>query len=246
MRKTYEAPARLGPADLDPIRELARDGALDYVLVIGVFHWINRIADLLGVDLELLPKSLRRVELLRRVAVRAGGWLLKRMDLTNRPYRASYEEAVSRIAPLLEGALGKCATQELAALRSRPHLIETLQLALEERHQRSSLDRTILATVDRAVEEALPASEDDLSGFHARSSDPVVDFAFVGTRYAYRTTQARIDALRRAGYDDLGVLDLATAVADANLWARMYRLVGLPQSLFYLGTAGAQGPATLL
>jgi hypothetical protein len=89
------------------------------------------------------------------------------------------------------------------------------------------------------VEEALPASEDDLSGFHVRSTDPVVDFAFVGTRYAYRMTRARIEALRRSGYDDLGILDLATAVADANLWARMFRLVGLPPALFYLGTTGA-------
>jgi hypothetical protein len=113
------------------------------------------------------------------------------MDLANRPYRGSYEEAVSRIAPLLERALGRCATQELAPLRSRPHLIETLHLALEERDGRSSLDRTILATVHRAVEEALPASENDLSGFYARSADPVVDFAFVGTRYAHRVTRAR-------------------------------------------------------
>jgi hypothetical protein len=92
--------------------------------------------------------------------------------------------------------------------------------------------------VHRTVEEALPASENDLNGFHVRSTDPVVDFAFVGTRYAYRTTRASIDALRRSGYDDLGILDLATAVADANLWARMFRLVGLPPALFYLGTSG--------
>ncbi len=238
MRKAHEAPARLRPRDLDPIRTLAGDGALDYALVIGVFHFINRIADLLGVDLELLPKPLRRFELLRRVAVRAGSWILSRMDLTNRPYRRSYEEAASSIAPLLERALGRCPTAELEPLRSRPQLIEGLQLALEERDRRSGLDRTLLATVHRAVEEALPASGADLSSFHPPNPDPVADFAFVGTRHAHRTTWARIDALRRAGYDDLGILDLATAVGDANLWARLYRLVGLPPSLFYLGAAG--------
>lgn len=238
MQKAYVCPVRLGPRDLDPVRGRVGDSALQYVLVIAVFHWINRIADLLGVDLELLPRSLRRLERLRRLAVRAGGWLLKRMDLANRPYLGSYEEAVARIAPLLEPVIGNCATQELAPLRSHPHVIEILHLALEERDGRSSLDRTVLATVHRTVEEALPASENDLNGFHVRSTDPVVDFAFVGTRYAYRTTRASIDALRRSGYDDLGILDLATAVADANLWARMFRLVGLPPALFYLGTSG--------
>ena len=42
-----------------------------------------------------------------------------------------------------------------------------------------------------------------------------------------------IDALREDGYDDLGILDLAIAVADANMWARIYRLAGLKAELFY-------------
>jgi hypothetical protein len=235
--KAHACPARLGPRDLDPVRELAGDGALQYVLVIAALHWFNRIADLLGVDLEVLPRSLRRFEFLRRLAVGAGGWLLKGMDFANCLYPWSYEEAVSRVTPLLEGGLGGRVAQELAPLRSHPHLIEILHLALEERDRRTSLDRTVLATVYRTVEEALPASEGDLSSFPPRSTDPVVDFVFVGTRYAYRTTAARIDALRRSGYDDLGILDLATAVADANLWARMFRLLGLRPSLFYLGAA---------
>ena len=237
VRKAYECPVRLDPRDLDPVRDLIGDGALQYVLMIAAFHWFNRIADLLGVDLEVLPRSLRRFEFLRRLAVRTGGWLMRGMDLANRPYPWSYEEAIARFAPLLEGAPGGGAAQELTPLRSHPHLIEILHLALEERNRRTSLDRTVLATVYQTVEDALPSSEDDLSGFHARSTDPVEDFAFVGTRYAYRTTAARIDALRRNGYDDIGILDLATAVADANLWARMFRLLGLQPSLFYLGVA---------
>ena len=43
-----------------------------------------------------------------------------------------------------------------------------------------------------------------------------------------------IGRLRQKGYDDLGILDLAIAVADANLWARIYRLEGLKPELFYL------------
>jgi alkylhydroperoxidase family enzyme len=61
-------------------------------------------------------------------------------------------------------------------------------------------------------------------------------FAFVGTRYAGRTTTDQIVALHRTGLDDLAILDLAIAVADANQWARMHRLAGLPANLFSLAT----------
>ena len=52
-----------------------------------------------------------------------------------------------------------------------------------------------------------------------------------GTRSANRTTAAQIAALRGAGYGDLGILDLAIAVADAHQWARLHRLAGLPAEL---------------
>ena len=42
-----------------------------------------------------------------------------------------------------------------------------------------------------------------------------------------------IDRLRQEGYDDISILDLAIAVADANMWARMYRLFDLNSDLFY-------------
>jgi hypothetical protein len=43
-----------------------------------------------------------------------------------------------------------------------------------------------------------------------------------------------IDALRATGFDDLAILDLAIAVADANQWARTHRLLGLDPALFYV------------
>jgi hypothetical protein len=110
-------------------------------------------------------------------------------------------------------------------------VIESIALAVEERERWSSLDHATLERVQRAVDAALPRSADDATGFHARPSDPVEAFAFVGTRYANRTTAAMIDALRGAGYDDLGVLDLAIAVADANQGARLSRLSGVPAGL---------------
>ena len=84
------------------------------------------------------------------------------------------------------------------------------------------------------MEKALPATVIDAQGFHPFPDDPIEAFAFVGTRYAYRTTKHIIDNLRQTGYDDPGILDLAIAVADANQWARIHRLTGLKPELFYL------------
>jgi hypothetical protein len=123
---------------------------------------------------------------------------------------------------------------ELAAFKPRPQLIEVYQLMVEERDRRSSLERPILEKIHAAVEKALPSNVIDAEGFHPVPNDAIEAFAFVGTRYAYRTTKRMVDALRQDGYDDLGILDLAIAVADANMWARIYRLAGLKPELFYL------------
>jgi hypothetical protein len=47
----------------------------------GSFHFVNRIADLLGVPPETLPRTLRRFEFLRRLAIRLGSVLMAKMDL---------------------------------------------------------------------------------------------------------------------------------------------------------------------
>jgi alkylhydroperoxidase family enzyme len=157
--------------------------------------------------------------------------LLGRMDLRNRPYPISFDEARAR----LEAALGRRVGDAVEPLRARPTLVESLALAVAER-ERASLDPATRARVQRAVESALPSSMDDVAGFHRRPADPVEAFVFVGTRYAQRTTKDQIAALRAAGFDDLGILDLATAVADANQWARMHRLAGLPPDLLKVGS----------
>jgi alkylhydroperoxidase family enzyme len=231
-RATCTRPARLVPADLDHVRALVGDAALDYLLVMGAFHFINRIADLLDVDPEF-PTPLRRFELSRRLMVRLASHVMARLDLAPRAYPTSAAEAIARIAPRLPDD-GRQAAAALAPLVPRPQLIEVLHLALEERDVRSSLDRPTLARVHRAVDAALPAGPAEADGFHTRPADPVEAFAFVGTRYAHRTTLEMVDALRRAGFDDLGLLDLATAVADANQWARLHRLTGLAPDLFSL------------
>jgi hypothetical protein len=228
VRKAHQQPRLLTASDLDPLRSLVGNGALDYALVLSSFHFINRIADLLSVRPEVLPESLRRFEALRSLANRVASLLFRKaMDLRNRAYPKSYEEALQEMAPVLERARGRSPGEAFAPLRERPKLIEALRLMLEERLDRSSLDGELLARVHRVVEESLAARAEDVEDFHARPDDPVDAFAFVGTRYASRTTPTMIESLRGAGFDDLGILDLAIAIADANQWARLYRLVGL-------------------
>mgnify|MGYP003565234244 CR=1 FL=1 len=234
VRKTYEQPARLRASDLEPLREIVKDNVYDYALLIGGFHFINRIADLLNVPAELLPESFRRFEFLRRLMVRLGSIVMAQMDLANRDYNVSFKEALENLKPYYKDPMRQMLEEKLAPLKSRPKLIEALRLMLEEREVRSGLEPSVKAKVGRLVEMNLPAGKHEAEGFHPIPEDPVEAFIFVGTRYAYRTTKEMIDALRHQGYDDLGILDLATAIADANMWARVYRLVGLDPELYYV------------
>ncbi|TFH26446.1 MAG: hypothetical protein E4H00_10595 [Myxococcales bacterium] len=236
-RKSCESPGLLVPADLEPVMSLAGDGALEYTLVLSAFHFINRIADLLDVDPEALPAPQRRFEPLRRLSVRITSRFMRRMDLRNRAYPRTFEEATDELVPLLGAAAYDGADAVRAAFepaRPAPWVVEAVKHAICERDRRSSLDGATIARIHAVVEDALPCSTEEATGFHPRPADPVDAYAFVGTRYAYRVTEEMIAALRRSGFDDLSILDLAIAIADANQWARMYRLLGLPPDLFYL------------
>jgi hypothetical protein len=235
-RKSCEAPKLLSPADLEPVRSLVGDGALEYMFVVGGFHFINRIADLLDVDPEALPAGLRRFEFLRRVGVRVASLLFRNWDLQPRSYEKTYAQALADMGPVFARATGRTLTDDFDPLRSRPQLIEALRLTLEERDERSGLSRETLVSVQRVVEDALPAGPEDVRGLHRRPDDPVEAFAFVGTRYAYRATREMIAALRGLGYGDLDILDLAIAIADANQWARMHRLLGLSPEIMLTST----------
>ena len=214
------------------MREITGDDALDYTLVIGTFHFINRIADLLDVSLEAMPKSLRRFDFLRRMNVSIAGRLLAKMDMRNRTYPFGFNEAIETLSTLL-GDTGNIHHHNLETLRARPQILEVLQLLLEERLQRCSFAPEVLTQVNHTVEAALPENMDQARDFHQLPDDAIERLAFVGTRYAFRTTKEMIDRLRQQGYDDLGILDLAIAVADANMWTRIYRLFGLDENLLY-------------
>lgn len=230
MRRAAREPALLGERDLSPLREAAGDGALTYVLVLGAFHYINRMADLLHVESEILPDALRRFAVARRLAVALASRLFARMDLAPRTPPHGFEASLDAIAPLYERATGRPVGGDLDALRARPFLVDVLRASLEER-ERATLSRAGVARVHDLVERWLPRRPEDADGFHPRPADPFEAFVFVGTRYAARTTPGMLDALRAEGYDDLRLLDLAHAVADANQWARVHRLLGLERDI---------------
>ncbi len=192
------------------------------------------MADLLNVSPEALPEPFRRFEFLRRFTVRIASLIMSKMDLQNRKFNPSYEETLKNLTPLFEQAMGMKPDDAFASVKSRPRLVEVFRLILEEREVHTSLNRETLAKIHRTVEDALPEGIEDVKGFHKRPENPVEAFAFVGTRYAYRTTKDMIDALRKINYDDVDILDLAIAVAGANFWARIHRLLGLEPDLFYL------------
>src|SRR5262249_62273189 len=106
---------------------------------------------------EVRPAALRRIEVVRGIGVWMTGLLLRRMDLANRPDRASFDDARSRV----EALLGRPVGQALEPLRARPKVVESIALALEERDRTSSLDRSTLARVQRTVEAPPPRSTED-------------------------------------------------------------------------------------
>jgi hypothetical protein len=212
------------------------DEAIDFVLVACSFHFINRIADLLGLDSEVLPAPARRIEAVRRTGVWLASRMMRSFDLGNRTYERSYEQALADAAPVFARAAGRPLANEFENVRARPKIVEAVRLALAER-EGSTLERATIARVHAVVEAALPRDLGEAEGLHARPGDPVDAFAFVGTRYPARTTRAMIDRLHEAGYDDVGILDLSIAVADANQWARTHRLLALDPTIFRLAAS---------
>ena len=231
-RKAQADPAALNPGDLHQLRELVGDGALEYVLVLGSFHCITRVADLVGAKPET-PEPLRRFEPMRRMAIRAAGHWLRIIGTGGRSYPTNYERALADIRPIFEQTVGTPPGDVLEVLSPRPQLIEAVRLILEEQLVRSSLSRSTLLRVHRIVEEQLMSGKEPPGSSRFRD-DPIESFVAIGTCTPYRATAAMVDALRETGLDDLAILDLALAVADANMWARLYRLLGLPPEIYYL------------
>ncbi len=230
--KAYRTPKELCPDDLEDLRALVGDGAVTYAFVLCQFHFVNRMADLLHIDADGIPESVRVLGPIRKITVQfVSAVFSKIFNLENRIYDRSFVQVVDEFLAQLPSSAATIQREDLAPLESRPHIIEILSSSVKEREQYSSLRKGVVRKIHALVEENLPDSEEDSTGFHERPEDPVEAFVFVGTRYAQRTTLAMIDALREAGYDDLGILDLAIAISDANMWVRFHRLLGLKPAL---------------
>lgn len=227
MRKTVREPARLEPADLAPLLDrFATAGTLELVTVLGAFHFINRIADLVDVpsDLPLIQRDWPR---LRRLGVRVQAmglrWLV---DLRSRPADVDAAALLADLEALRGGAL----PPGYAAMSEAPSTVASFHAMMREL---PSVDADLLARVTRAVAAALPATEEESTGFHARPSDPLDALAFVGTRYPARTTDAMVGAVRAAyGLGDAELTDVFYAIAARNAVERLDRLLAaaLPTS----------------
>ncbi len=223
-RKSVIEPAKLDPDDLKRwVDVFGRVGAIELVAVLASFHFINRIADLVGIQSDL-PIVQPRFAALRRLGVRFQGWAMGRfLDLENRSLEfdgdAALSQAESVFGPLPKG---------YAEIRDVPNVaafLTTVSPVVGE------IDPKLRRRVDCAVASALPTCEAEAVGFHARPIDPLDALAFVGTRYAARTTPKLVDAVRAEyGYDDAQLTDVFYAIAMRNAFERMNRLLAEPLS----------------
>jgi alkylhydroperoxidase family enzyme len=225
VHKSVVAPARLAPADLAGVASAyGVAGALEIVSVVTSFHFINRIADLVGIQSDL-PIVQPRWRWLRRLGVRLQGGVMKRLaDLSNQradvDVDACLSEATEAFGPLPAGYRSLVHAPNVAAF-----LTTVARVARE-------LDREMVERVSRVVADALPREEEEAKGFHARPQEPLDALAFVGTRYAVRTTDELVDAVRaKYGYGDPELTDLFYAISMRNGLERMNRLLAEPVAL---------------
>lgn len=221
-QKALLAPALLEPGDLaEAVTVYGRRGALELTAILGSFHFINRIADLVGIQSDL-PMVQPRWAWLRRLGVRAQGWAMGRfLDMSHQASDidavACLEEAQQVLGPLPAGYAQLTEAPPVAAFL-------TTVSAVSQR-----IDPAIFDAVTPAVAAALPHGEDEATGFHESPSDPIEALAFVGTRYPVRTTDAMVDAMRRkTGYGDPEILDLFYSISMRNALERMNRLMAGP------------------
>ena len=220
VRKSVRAPARLEPADLRPlVALLGVGGALEIVAMLGGFHFITRIADFVGIESDL-PMLRRRWPRLRAFSVRLQAAVFRRMmDLRN---EASNVDVPALLAEM-ERVRGGPLPAGYAAMRESPSAAAWAHRATVEL---PTLPPEMLARVTAGVAAALPATEDEATGFHPRPADPLDALVFVGTRYAARTTDELVDAVRKSrGWDDGALTDCFYAIAYRNGVERVDRLL---------------------
>jgi hypothetical protein len=222
VRRSVKAPAGLTPADLHPVvAAYGERAAVDVVAYLASFHFINRIADLVGIRSDL-PIVQPRWRWLRRLGIRLQGLLMGRLvDLSRSALEVDVEGALAEadevLGPLPPG---------FDALRRVPNVAAFLTTVSAVTRR---LDPAMLSRVRDVVADALPTCEEEATGFHPRPADPLEALAFVGTRYAVRTTDRMVEAVReKYGYGDPELTDLFYAISMRNAMERMKRLRAEP------------------
>lgn len=222
VQKALIAPARLGPGDLaDATACYGHTGALEIVSMLASFHFINRIADMVGIQSDL-PLVQPRWSWLRHLGVRLQGWVMGRLlDLSNREIEidvdAALDESQAVLGPLPPGYRDLHEAPNVAAF------LTTVAAVVRQ------IDPELLTRVTPVVAGALPSCEEEAFGFHPRPADPLDALAFVGTRYAVRTTDSMIRAIReKYGFGDPELTDLFYAISMRNAFERMDRLLAAP------------------
>jgi hypothetical protein len=223
VRKSVRAPATLEPGDLVPLLDaFGTVGTLELVTVLGAFHFVNRIADLVDIpsDLPLIQRRWRR---LRTLGVRLQALGMRRiMDLANRPVEVDTGQLMAE----LEAVRGAALPAGYASLRHAPNTLASLHAMTRVL---PTLDAAMLAHVARIVAEALPANEVEATGFHPRPADALDALAFVGTRYVVRVTDDMVEAVRRQyALGDPELTDVFYAISVRNTMERLDRLLAAP------------------
>ena len=259
--RVTETPPQVGPADVSAA--VAGVGSADeYLDAVGVmlgFNFITRVANALGVELDL-PRWARRFEAVWQVArglvVEAVRWLV---DLRPRPFRG---RSPARNLAALDRLFADVGLPLPAALRrfaAAPHLLEVQRELWEALLRRGGSSGQIVLNVEQFMTAGLvvldeigtPYAARVAEWFHARGSDTpqrirawahdgaaadgfdilVARLARDVTRRSWTITPERIGELRAAGLDDADVLDLVSGIALWNALGRLeVLLAGLPDS----------------
>ena len=160
---------------------------------------------------------------LRSLGVRLQSRVFRRvMDLANE----AVEVDVRMLLAETERIRGASLPSGYAAMHASPNVAAW---AYRMTVELPSLDGAMLGRVTRGVAAALPASEDESTGFHARPPEPLDALVFVGTRYAARTTDEMVGAVLAAyGWSDAELTDCFYAIGSRNAFERVDRLLAAP------------------
>jgi alkylhydroperoxidase family enzyme len=251
--RVTERPATVGPAEVAAAVKAARSEAeyLDAVGVMVAFNFVNRVANALGVDLEIAP-WLRRIELGRFAALRLATlvlWALVDLGARRLAVEPAHEN-LRRLDELFRGVKLGPIPGFFSRMGGAPQLLEVQRVLLEEGLMSCGGDPRTLMSAGLVVLDQVPARElqvcvarwfqqpeapspehilEAARGAHSaglgRRDVLVLRFARDVTCCSDRITRERVDELRSHRITDPEILDLVIATAHWNALARLELLL---------------------